>query len=750
MPPKRARAVVTPLREVYHYRVHDNPVVTTRTERKSGLTPTYLAENATKAQKQTHDRLESFQRVRFRGFTAAELRSLDSLAPYYEHPDNPLSPHSRLPFHPAFAKDRWQQSLMNHQALFPLGNGRSGYWHVDNAIVWDALEPGVRLASQTLLHAQLWPWWDTLLFGEYRRIPVQDLPIGAQEDQYRLIPRCAEIINNPSEIRRAKTTLNGIACKVEFHLVSEHTDPYTGLERDHLVQGETASQLFGDTIVWFGYELLAPLLDKRITISERMLSCYMARKGKEGLLSKQPGLALSTNEPYLGNDIWTELGFAMETTLFGGLTSRFEFNQPGKHSTRGLPLAGLFQVHMYKDLTEALVKLEESPILGTEPPSDWTEPTFYPVPLPYFFDLHEPGFWNYYLLKNSVTGLHLGPKVLGVKFKGEHPSVPARPSTMHDDDIVDNNPGGKDISDDDMLDTNSPADLVTAIGIENRRRREVRRILDAMSGLQQTPPAPPAGLGVDSNVQSAKKALSVAKFDEIKDFLRRYRRILAMDTLHFNMGAHMLYDHVLSCGLRDISYQQFRVFLVDVNGANTMIRTSKVYDKPPMPTQAMVTFLPDGWEGVDTTTNLPIPPPIERPPYTKPTKFSLDWFERCTARVMDPLQDFCYFHESGLYDFDMEGYQALRKFSNEAFKRIVKEDGLMNAQANPFTVALFRDCICEFENNNYRWALGPPGIVRKLKNGWPQVIDNPPAQGKKRKGAPGDDRQSKKAKKGKP
>lgn len=113
--------------------------------------------------------------------------------------------------------------------------------------------------------------WDTLLFGEYRRIPVQDLPIGAQEDQYRLIPRCAEIVNNPSEIRRAKTTLNGIAFKVEFHLVSEHTDPYTGLERDYLVQGETASQLFGDTIVWFGYELLAPLLDKRITISERML-----------------------------------------------------------------------------------------------------------------------------------------------------------------------------------------------------------------------------------------------------------------------------------------------------------------------------------------------------------------------------------------------------------------------------------------------------------------------------------------------
>ena len=52
--------------------------------------------------------------------------------------------------------------------------------------------------------------------------------------------------------------------------MSEYISPDTGLVRCRTVNAETESQQ-GPTITWFSIELLSPLVDKRVSVAERML-----------------------------------------------------------------------------------------------------------------------------------------------------------------------------------------------------------------------------------------------------------------------------------------------------------------------------------------------------------------------------------------------------------------------------------------------------------------------------------------------
>jgi len=142
--------------------------------------------------------------------------------------------------------------------------------------------------------------------------------------------------------------------------------------------------------------------------------------------------------------------------------------------------------------------------------------------------------------------------------------------------------------------------------------------------------------------------------------------------------------------------------------------------KGPMPEQAVVTRLRDGWTGVS------IPAAIPRRRHTKPTPDLVKWFDRCTDYVKggDRLN---YFNHADQYDFDIG---LFRRYAIKAGEEIIADED--NGKKPPYSLSEeeFRDCVCGYEERKKKWTLGPPGIIRKLKAGWDRTI---PMTGRKRK-----------------
>ncbi|KAE8445237.1 hypothetical protein EG329_013609 [Mollisiaceae sp. DMI_Dod_QoI] len=420
MPPKAAQQPpLTQLAEVYSHR-QGKATCRRANELKSGLTPSYLPDKPNQRQRTSHRNLEKHQRSRFHGFTAAELRNLESLAPYYDNDKDAF--HSDFPqlnaIHPVFERSRWTQPLPKHMAFFPLGNGRDGFWDARKDLVWNALKPGIRIASQTLLNADTWPWWEVLITGIYTKIPKTDFSVShRQKTFYQFEPRVASARRSDKFDHQEKFA--ALAKNIEFHLMSEYVSPESGLEREWTVNAETESQREGPTITWFSFELLAPLLDGRISVAERMLCHFRvavtllhefahAIWNEIVKYDEQEG----PEDPYFGDELWAEVGFSMEMAVFGALTAGHEFNDPSRAPIRGLPNAGFFQY--------------------------------------------------------GVKVLHVGPKIVGVKDTGSANTVSPLSDGIEDE-----------MSNIDMLEVRTSAAERLFVTNENARRIRSKQILEA-------------------------------------------------------------------------------------------------------------------------------------------------------------------------------------------------------------------------------------------------------------------------------
>lgn len=110
-------------REPKHARNH--PILHQHRIKKSGLTPLETwreGQDAPSTQEMAQRRrLEIYQRVRLRGFTAKELQILETLAAYVEAKPSTLA----NPIHPLLQKGQWQSAdnIPKHLALFDIGDG---------------------------------------------------------------------------------------------------------------------------------------------------------------------------------------------------------------------------------------------------------------------------------------------------------------------------------------------------------------------------------------------------------------------------------------------------------------------------------------------------------------------------------------------------------------------------------------------------------------------------------------------------
>lgn len=103
-------------------------------------------------------------KVALHGFTIADLIDLGAIAIGKE--DNLLPNNLKGPIHPAFALDNWEKVVPGHfkrKKMFALGNDpdgrpRSGRYSAHNPVVWEALEPCLKLASKFVGNAHIFPW----------------------------------------------------------------------------------------------------------------------------------------------------------------------------------------------------------------------------------------------------------------------------------------------------------------------------------------------------------------------------------------------------------------------------------------------------------------------------------------------------------------------------------------------------------------------------------------------------------------
>ncbi|EDN93733.1 predicted protein [Sclerotinia sclerotiorum 1980 UF-70] len=168
-------------------------------EVKSGLTPVTPAQFLdNQDQRDVAKNLELYQRMRFRGFTAAELESVLALADCYETTSRRINYGNNLdnvPIHPMWARENWQYDLPRHIARYPFGDGNE-YWEASdspctNADViltthirprmtlssaWRAMEPALKLASSVIANIHTWEWFNSLLKGPWERVSPKDLP----------------------------------------------------------------------------------------------------------------------------------------------------------------------------------------------------------------------------------------------------------------------------------------------------------------------------------------------------------------------------------------------------------------------------------------------------------------------------------------------------------------------------------------------------------------------------------------------
>lgn len=101
---------------------------------------------------------EIYQRTKLNGFTAKELFRMEaSVALYNENMQSELC----NPIHELFTKDKWykESELPKDMAYVPILGDYDSYWTVDNPIIWNLMEPSLRLASAFLENHTAYPWY---------------------------------------------------------------------------------------------------------------------------------------------------------------------------------------------------------------------------------------------------------------------------------------------------------------------------------------------------------------------------------------------------------------------------------------------------------------------------------------------------------------------------------------------------------------------------------------------------------------
>ncbi|KAE9366473.1 hypothetical protein N431DRAFT_548361 [Stipitochalara longipes BDJ] len=531
---------------------------------KSGLTPIPVPSppntNPTSDELLQIRAWEKYQVTQLKGFTAADLDLLETLAITNGSTDDTIL--NNTPIHQAFAKPRWMVPLPKHLAQYPLGLDRPGYWHVENNFVWDALQPSLRLASQTLENAHSWPWFEAFIDPRcYERIPNSELPLPHQNRYYeRFKLRPPHIAAQDGALMRQKIIL--LSTRIQFNLASGLFEKKNN-DFD-LLDGSTDSfSAWQGTTCNLSYQLIAFALLHEFT--------HALWDQMQPLEHPQ---VQDYHEPYFEDEAMAEVGFSMEVGVFGGTNTPFK--APKRRLPRSLPPAGVFSSSPFSWMWRSAGATNQ-PYFNLDKPA-WNENAYFPIPISYFVTLFHPRFWQTYVKKYGYKSIHMGPKTLGTKyFRGGLTN-----EAVAEDDYI-SHPDGA-MEDLEISDDMDEDERISSM-LENVRRQVSRRVLRACYDKSESRQAieklalgsPHHGYvndqdsdddSEDSNESSEDSddsmivapqtyryrqfdpGCSVEQYASTRDFLFANRQQLALDSLYFDIEEHIMLAYINRLGVQ--------------------------------------------------------------------------------------------------------------------------------------------------------------------------------------------------------
>ncbi|THV46479.1 hypothetical protein BGAL_0383g00090 [Botrytis galanthina] len=370
---------------------------------KSGLTPVTPAQFL-KPQDQLNldEGLELYQRIRFSGFTAAELKSVLALPDSHETISQRINYGSDLenvPIHPLLERSNWQYEFPRNLARYPFGDGNE-YWEASNPPyqniqlrlteqirprmmrdVWNAMLPAIKIVSSVIANIHTWDWFNALLKGPLVEIPETELPPDFGLHLMRFISM--EDRKDKELASYAIELLGNMRKQVNYALVGAKSSPdgmaelgnfQAGLTRWSPRRGTSSSPPeLQATLVTIAYELVEPLLNPLLLPEDRALDDFRLA---EDILHETAGIL--RNKP-------NTAGYSCGGIIF--------YNWP---------------TYRHEFYTSTM------PVLAPEKQKNWENIMYYPIPVSYFMSLECEEFWDVYVRKFGSKATQAGPKIIGV------------------------------------------------------------------------------------------------------------------------------------------------------------------------------------------------------------------------------------------------------------------------------------------------------------------------------------------------
>ncbi|KAE8440623.1 hypothetical protein EG329_007025 [Mollisiaceae sp. DMI_Dod_QoI] len=387
---------------------------------KSGYTPTLphsiIPINTNKATA-SNETIEKHQReYLLNGFTARELTD------YGAYPDLNAKPSTlRNPIDFRGKSISMVPIEANGHAYSDSLGDNPGTWCAGNPTVWGVLEPVLKLASRFLSNIQTNILVDAFLFGDFRELPPEKWTRKTPSDPPRYSFHARPVTDrDEAEVKTRLQTVLHMVLKDEFEYSIGFGHPSqqvrSGVQDPKVYQAFTRIATEGKkgrihTVL--NIDNFQPLLRNDLTVSERMaeehfcsiiiLHELMHALNNALLLRFWPDPENSRffiKEPFFEDQIFSELGFALNLSLSGGVLVPFVLNRlfVAEDKRENYPHLGFWLMSYPLSGRYAVSDNQNFLDDATPPESD----TFRPIPADYYENVQQEEFWDLLVRKYGV------------------------------------------------------------------------------------------------------------------------------------------------------------------------------------------------------------------------------------------------------------------------------------------------------------------------------------------------------------
>ncbi|KAF7891709.1 hypothetical protein EAF00_008011 [Botryotinia globosa] len=543
---------------------------------KSGLTPVTPAQLLKFQDKLNLDEgLELYQRIRFSGFTAAELKSVLALPDSHETISQRINYGSdlgKVPIHPLLERSNWLYEFPRNLARYPFGDGNE-YWEAKNDAVWNAMLPAIKIVSSVIANIHTWDWFNALMKGPLVEIPETELPPDIGIHLMRFIS--TENRKDKELASYARELLGNMRKQVNYALVGAKSSPdgmaelgnfQAGLTRWSPRRGTSSSPPeLRATLVTIAYELVEPLMNPLLLPEDRALDDFRLAEdilhetahamGHQMVRMNKKLEDWGWGEPYFDNEPIPELGFSATNQIFGGISLSVinPVDTPG-YSCGGIIFYN-WPTYRHELYTSTM------PVLAPEKQKNWENIMYYPIPVSYFMSLECEEFWDVYVRKFGSKATQAGPKIIGVLRRRGETAAALRHTT------------------------GIPGPEKKAPGLLSRRKTKITHSFDSekrrltliikeasknVHPKVLSPRLPTGEHGFQPIVGRADRADAVEmdccpRYDEIRMYLERNKFALAIHTFQYQLPAHLIRCYILRHGGIKLTNGEWKTFLLVAN-----------------------------------------------------------------------------------------------------------------------------------------------------------------------------------------